>query len=396
MHPVSRAIFAGTALALLACAAPRPAAAIEVECIEASKYKYLWQLFDNDPKKFAAYLQIDPAKLPGPELCRAVFLTGGIHSRVDVDKLIDAITANRGWLATIYLASGGGDSGLGRRLAELVRMFWLKTQSFTRLPVAYRPDFIVPPLGTWGPRAAPGSTEKPADDPAFAAAWQAYQKVIDGLPQIGKADGPAHRCMSSCSSVFTAGIDRQGIVYVHRPRRSKSKDAKDFGNDLTLSMADTVQYLQRAEQAQVSLYQQMDAGEEFIRIYQSTPTNIISPATGARTPRYVADLLLARCGSDAAQLQDLDSQLRGMILEIENRVGAFVDTNRLRMALASVHERRIKVEQCVADAHERERLNNFAKLCGQGCDHKRLQTMIDDKLRDITPGAASPPAPQGR
>ena len=394
MHPVSRAIFAGTAFAILACAAPRPAAAIEVECIEASKYKYLWQLFDNDPKKFAAYLQIDPAKLPGPELCRAVLLSGGISPRVEVDKLIDAIVANRGWLATVYLASGGGNVGEGRRLAELVRMFWLKTQSFTRPPVAYRPDFIVPPLGTWGPRAAPGASEKPADDPALVAAWQAYQKTIDALPQIGKAG-----CVSSCSMVFTAGIDRQGIVFVHRPRYSsqdKSKDAKDAGLDLSRSMADTIQGLQRAELLQVLLYQHMDAGDEFIRIYQSTPTNITNPATGARTPRYIADLLLARCGSDAAQLQDLDSQLRGMILEIGNRVGAFVDTNRLRAALASVHERRIKVEQCVAGAHERERLNNFAKLCGQGCDRRRLQTLIEDKLRAITPEIAAPPASQRR
>jgi len=46
------------------------AAAIEVQCIEASKYKYLYQIFGGDSKKFAAYLQLDGGKLPNPEHCR--------------------------------------------------------------------------------------------------------------------------------------------------------------------------------------------------------------------------------------------------------------------------------------------------------------------------------------
>jgi hypothetical protein len=72
MHPVSRAIFVGFVLTLLACAMPRPAAAIVVECIEASKYKYLWHIFGNNPGKLAQYLETDSAKLPGPEFCRVL------------------------------------------------------------------------------------------------------------------------------------------------------------------------------------------------------------------------------------------------------------------------------------------------------------------------------------
>jgi hypothetical protein len=243
-------------------------------------------------------------------------------------------------------------------------------------------------LGTWAPRGAGAASSPPSDTPAFVAGWQAYGKAVENLPKPGK-DG-ASRCASACSMLFAAGIDRQGIVYVHRPRYSsteKSKDSKGAGLDLSRSMADTLEGLQRSEQLQVLLYQQMDAGDEFIRIYQSTPTNIVSPATGARTPRYVADLLLERCGSNAAQLQDLDTQLRAAILEVNAKTGGYVDTERLRKALATVHERRVLVEQCVAAAHEKERLVIFAKLCGQACDRYKLNAAIDQRLREITPEA---------
>ena len=68
------------------------ATAIEVQCIEASKYKYLYQIFGGDSKKFAAYLQLDAGKLPNPEHCRAALISGGIEApqAKDADKLLAA------------------------------------------------------------------------------------------------------------------------------------------------------------------------------------------------------------------------------------------------------------------------------------------------------------------
>jgi hypothetical protein len=57
------------------------AATLEVTCIEASKYKHLYKIFGGDARKFAAYLQIDPGRLPGPEHCRAALITGRIEKR---------------------------------------------------------------------------------------------------------------------------------------------------------------------------------------------------------------------------------------------------------------------------------------------------------------------------
>src|SRR5262245_5484739 len=95
-----------------------PARAIDVQCIEASKYKYLYEIFGNDRRRFSEFFQLDDAPLPDGEMCRAVLVTGRIISPAeasragqvnDLEKLLTAISDNQGWLATIYLASQGGN-----------------------------------------------------------------------------------------------------------------------------------------------------------------------------------------------------------------------------------------------------------------------------------------------
>ena len=170
-------------LALPVLFASGRAQAIEVKCIEASKYKYLYKLFDDDPKKFAAYLQLDPAKLPDPEFCRAALLNGPItHTPDETRALLDAIIANKGWLTTIYLRSGGGSIGEGVKLALLTRMFWLKTRARFPVPIEYEPDFLLPPLAGWAPRAESAKPDTSANA-KLAANWQTYQRTIRPLPQ---------------------------------------------------------------------------------------------------------------------------------------------------------------------------------------------------------------------
>ena len=50
----------GLAFSALLLPGLRSAAAIEVKCVEASRYKYLFQIFGNDRQRFANYLQINP------------------------------------------------------------------------------------------------------------------------------------------------------------------------------------------------------------------------------------------------------------------------------------------------------------------------------------------------
>jgi hypothetical protein len=312
-------------------------------------------------------------------------LTGRIErQKGDAEKLVRMIARNRGWLAAIYLRSPGGSIYEGRRLGQLVRMFWLKTYALEGKTFTYRPDFALAPLGRPGenPPAASASAESPSP-----AGWQAYFKTVAALPPIAWVKGAGIRCASSCSMIHMSGIDRHGVVYVHRPRYGGQKGSASHS---TRSMSEKLEGLQRALARQIAFYQQMDAGEEFIRLYQSTPTQRLTPATGARNPRIIADLLLEKCGTDPAPLQDLDTQLRVLVSAVNAKGEGYVDISRLRKSLEVTYERRKAVEKCVAGAHENERLTNFAELCPDGCDQSRLLAAADARLRKLDGQSGTP------
>lgn len=54
---------------LMLAASATKASATDVQGIEASKYKYVYQLFDNDTRRFADYVGLDPdvRALPDPD-----------------------------------------------------------------------------------------------------------------------------------------------------------------------------------------------------------------------------------------------------------------------------------------------------------------------------------------
>src|SRR5262249_14223719 len=124
--------------------------AIELRCVEASKYKYLYKIFGDDRQRFAEHLQVDASPPPRPEKCRAAVLTGRIERMTrdtprgegDADKLLSMISDNQGWFTTLYLGSGGGSIGSGLRLGQLTRMFWLKTRALESTSFEYIPDFF--------------------------------------------------------------------------------------------------------------------------------------------------------------------------------------------------------------------------------------------------------------
>ena len=151
VHRIMLAVICGLACMAGLGGAPRVAAAIEIHCIESSKYKHLWQLFGNDRRKLAEFLQVSEAQLPQPETCRAVLVVGGIDPSAkskeagetnDFYKLLDAIEQSRGWLATLHLASAGGNITMGLQLGQLTRLFWLNTRAAGTKSFVYQPDFI--------------------------------------------------------------------------------------------------------------------------------------------------------------------------------------------------------------------------------------------------------------
>ena len=315
----------------LALACPGPAKAIEVQCIEASKYKYLYQMFGNDRAKFAEFLRVSASALPDGEICRAGIITGRIEKAEqahddghgsDYKTLLSFIESNRGWLSQIYLASGGGNINMGLGLAELTRMFWLKTHSIEGKSFAYRPDFIP---------TAPVSQE-----------WL-------NLAEITVLSGKG-RCASACTFMHMAGIDRHGTAYVHRGRLGKPGDK---------SMTEIMDSLHRAEDKVLALYRKMDAGDEAIRLFQETTTHTVAPVLVGRFPRYVADLLRSKCGADADQAFDPQA--------VE----------------------RIDIERCIVASHEKERLAQFGKYCRGTCDRAAIASVVKAKVNELAPPSAT-------
>ncbi|MBX9844268.1 MAG: hypothetical protein K2Z80_20910 [Xanthobacteraceae bacterium] len=379
-------------LALAGGAGIGRAAAIEVTCIEASKYKHLYKIFGGDARKFAAYLQIDPGRLPGPEHCRAALVSGKVElpAAQDVARLADIIVQNEGWLATLHLSSTGGSLGAGYQLGFLARNFWLKTTTarVTGTALLYTPDFFVPPLGgatapvgtestTPGPAAAPPAPTPEAD---LAQGWQAYLAEQRKLAPVQAS--PA--CISACGLIHAAGIERFGVVRLHRSRYS----GEDAFIDQSQSMTITNEGLMRSEETHVAFYRQMDAGPDFISTFQSTPPETTMPVDVSRYPRYVADYLNARCSTDVGQLQRLERQIELSISYLTVALfGPSIKVDRLRGAMQKVREQRSKAEQCVAAAHEKERLAAYDRICKGGCNKQKLAAMAREKMQELARAA---------
>ncbi len=383
-----------------------PAAAIEIECIEASKYKYLYQLFNNNRARLAAFLNVDAKRLPDGEKCRAAVIRGGIVSASvakksgslpDSAKLLQVIEQNGGWLATLYLISGGGNVAMGMELAQLTRMFWLKTVSVNEQEFPYYPDFgllaverPVPPA-TRARKSATAEAQRskrsdrlsdmPPAEPVreLAAGWRAYQKAV---PLQVKTKGK--RCASACSFLHVAGIDRSGVVYLHRARFSPPKavgkdEDKNKGKriDTDRTMTDTLEGMARSEASVRALYQQMDAGENVIRLAESTSSATVRPGLASRFPRYVADYLLDKCSGDAVALERREAQVRAAL---EKKT----DEDGLKKTLKQVRSKREQVETCVAGSHEAERLTQFAKHCPGGtCNRKAIMSTVTSKVKEL-------------
>ena len=124
-------------------------------------------------------------------------------------------------------------------------------------------------------------------------------------------------------------------------------------------------------------------------MFQATSTASLTKAVTDRIPRYVSDLLRARCGTDLAQLETRESKLRATI-EAADGVGKAAEAEKARAELAAMPARRDKLERCIAAANEKERLAQFAKLCRDSCDRGLILAAVRTKVQQLRPASASP------
>lgn len=330
--------------------------AIEVHCIEASKYKYLYKIFGNDRRRMAEFLQVDASRMPDGEICRAVLVTGRIHGSaesrkldrsLDRDLFLDAIAQDNGWLATVYLASGGGNISHGLALGQMTRMFWLKTRSPTQDRFLYRPDFLP------ADPSAPFMSE-PAVPSELVSGWQDYLRTIEPFEFVSiSAAAPTQkhsRCASACTYLHVAGVDRLGTAFVHRGRPRR-------GDQRTLS--ESIEGLHRAEVAVLAHYRNMDAGPDFMREFQNTPTATATPAVIDRFPRYVWDALFSKCRKD-------------------------FDASPARVEQPLKQAFSPRGERCIAAVHEKERLAQFERYCSGGCNRSQILERVNSYIAGLS------------
>jgi len=165
--------------------------------------------------------------------------------------------------------------------------------------------------------------------------------------------------------------------------------------------------LQEIELRVISFYRRMDAGEAAICAFQMTATKTASQATMPSMPRYVDDHLRTACDTRGCSPRE---QLRLMAPQAQTDTGAPPSsgpaiandpqaqlappggnrpgppttatpksaTPAPPLALRALHH-------CVAGAHERERMRQFAKLCPRGCEHEPLLRETTTRMRALTP-----------
>ncbi|MGE0751385.1 MAG: hypothetical protein AB7K64_12470 [Variibacter sp.] len=372
---------AGAVLVLAGIAAAGPARALDVTCIEASRYKYLYRIFDNDRARFAEFFGADARRLPPPEACRAVILTGtidkpqrGESQGTDFDRLLAAIESGRGWLTTLYLATPGGNVGMGLRLANLTRMFWLNTYAVDGPSFDYVPDF----LGAHGPGSAPEPLP-----PELQQGWESYRAATGALSHIELASRRERRCVSACTFLHAAGIYRHGPAYFHRARRGRSHKQRDGGTAEASSMADMLEGLQKTEQRIVAHYRKMDSGEEAIRAYESTATQTTARAKLPAFPHYIGDYLRKLCHTHPRRGA-------GERMAVRERSGAGEVADNAKPSAdreqgSEKHGLSIEARQCIAAANTREQHNQYAKLCYDGCDRATLIRETTRRIRALMP-----------
>ncbi|VVB46724.1 protein of unknown function [Beijerinckiaceae bacterium RH AL1] len=335
-------------LVWLSLAAALPTAkAMTFTCIESSRYAPLSLLFGGDTGKLKEAL--GQAQLPPANACRAIFASGTTE-RGDPERLAAVLIANRGWIDTVYLNSGGGEVGPANESGFLIRDFWLNT--------------VVMPAGKFiYPASSLGLSRGGVDDGAI----QTYERAVGGYAIALKSPW----CASACTFLLAAGASRTGVADVHRCR-APGKTIQEEGANADRCLDSSMR----------RYYETMGTGQAIIDAALSTAKATTTPMTMPRFAPTVEDALLQRCGSDLAQLDDLTT-----LIGYDDK-GAWtmqsLDINdHLPALLKRIEERRRTTDACVRRIHERDRLSAFARYCGYGCSVRSLMDALSLQLAEL-------------
>jgi hypothetical protein len=349
-HSISKNLRSAALAVLLVPAllssAPSPAvAALEFHCIEASRYKNLLQIFHDDPSTFFSYFNLSRRPLPSPEACRALLVTGTIAPD-SADALLGRVIEGRGWLAALYLSFSGTNLEQEVAMAAMVRQFSLKTYEVRGPAYFYQPDFVVrwtPAVGKGGFLSASAAGADPSPLDSSLAAFLRRDRAL-------KLDPKRYACADGCRVVWSAGANR-----IHN-LRSGPADAPST-TDQTIERLRSV-FAYRLDRGR------LPAADDPIlsRPWDRIPT----------TPPAVAATLRKECDAEMTVAEGLESRVADVFAEAVGKKLTPNAVSALVPHLNALKRAGVRLQQCLAAAHENLRLRSFETHCPKVCSRAEL------------------------
>jgi hypothetical protein len=330
--------------ALLSTAPNPAAAALEFRCIEASRYKNLLQIFHDDPSTFFSYFNIARRSLPPGNGCRALLVTGAIAPD-SADALLGRVIEGRGWLAVLYLSFSGTNVEQEAAMAAIVRQFSLKTYEVRGPVYFYHPDFAV----RWTPAIGKGgflSAAADADPSPLDSGLVAFLRRDRAL----KLDPKRYACAAGCRVVWSAGANR-----VHN-LRSGAPDGTDKADEAVQRLRNVFAY--RLDRGR------LPAADDPIlsRSWDRIPT----------TPPPVAAALRKECDAEMTVAEALESRVADAFAQAAGKKLTPIAVSSVAPHLNALKRAGVRLQQCLAAAHENMRLRAFQTHCPKTCNRAEL------------------------
>lgn len=336
------ALAVASALALLGLMSER-GAALDFQCIEPSRYKNLWQIFQDDPSTFFSYFNLSRRPLPPPEACRALLVTGTLDQD-SANALLGRIIDNRGWLAALYLAFDGSNPEQEAAMATLVRQFSLKTYEVRGPSFFYAPDFVV----RWTPAIGKGGflSEAATADPSPLDGGTAT--FLNRSDRALKLDPKRYACAGGCRLVWAAGVTRSFNNRV---------GAVPGGGDTATERLRNV-FSFRLDRGR------LPAADDplLARPWERLPS----------TPSAIAGMLRKECDAEMNVAETLESRFADAFAQAAAKKLPSTAIGSLAPQLNALKRAGVRLQQCLAAAHENHRLRAFEAQCPKSCNRPQL------------------------
>lgn len=359
---------AGLARLFLICAAlwaglGAPARALDIRCVEPSRYRELLQVFNDDAAAFYQYFGLERGRPLAADACRAAVVTGQIGPG-DADRLLAEIARNKGWLGTLFIAFSGSDPQEEARLAHIVRSYWLRVWAARSPTIRYQPDFI-----TLAASPNDGQSEQDAargDGGPLEAGLKAYLRRGDLALALNAA---APDCIDSCAGVWAGGVNRRTWFHLSLLNRPAPPPPPPF---------------------RAALLAWLD-GEAVGRGVEGRRA-LVSPARVAVMPPEALGHVEEQCGIEIAAVNSVSRRIGGAVNDAAGKgfgVGAW-QMGAVASQFDSLRNAGARLQQCVSGALERKRVAAFARQCPDGCDLPKLRAAVEAAAGAILARAPRP------